>query len=55
VILVLDGTLRVWLEDEEYVLEEGDSIAFDSSIPHAIENPGPGTNRHVCAITPPSW
>jgi len=34
---VLDGTVRVKIDKHEMVLNEGDSIYFDSTYPHSIE------------------
>lgn len=34
---VLEGTLKLYIHDNEIVLEEGDSIFFDSSYGHAME------------------
>jgi len=34
-MLVLEGTLVMKIGDQEYMLEEGDSIYFDSSLPHS--------------------
>lgn len=53
--LVLEGRLHVWIGDEEHVLEAGDSIAFNSGIPHRVENHGPERTTLVSAITPPSF
>ena len=52
--MVLQGVMHVVVGDEEFVLEEGDSIALDSSIPHRIENRGTETLVQISAITPPS-
>jgi transcriptional regulator with XRE-family HTH domain len=38
--IVLTGTLGVKVGFEEYTLRSGDSIAFDSSIPHRLHNDG---------------
>lgn len=38
--IVLTGTLGVTVGFEEYVLGPGDSIAFDSSVPHRLHNDG---------------
>jgi transcriptional regulator with XRE-family HTH domain len=51
--LVLTGTMHAIVGDEEYVLEAGDSIALDSSIPHRIENRGLEKLVQISAITPP--
>lgn len=34
---VIDGTLKVYIHDNEVILNEGDSIFFDSSYKHAME------------------
>jgi mannose-6-phosphate isomerase-like protein (cupin superfamily)/DNA-binding XRE family transcriptional regulator len=38
--LVLEGTLSVQVGFETYVLEAGDSVAFDSTVPHRFWNGG---------------
>jgi len=40
--LVLSGRIRVGLGLEEHELGPGDSIAFDTSLPHRIDNAGDG-------------
>jgi transcriptional regulator with XRE-family HTH domain len=45
--LVLQGTVVVELADTTYELRAGDSIAYDSSIPHRITNPGRSHARTV--------
>jgi transcriptional regulator with XRE-family HTH domain len=37
---VISGKLKVWIHDNEIILEEGDSIYFDSSFVHAMEAVG---------------
>ena len=37
---MLVGSLRLEIEGEVYVIEEGDSIYFDSSLPHRFMNDG---------------
>jgi transcriptional regulator with XRE-family HTH domain len=39
-IYVIDGTLTVHMNDTEHALEAGDSIYFDSTIPHAYRRSG---------------
>jgi transcriptional regulator with XRE-family HTH domain len=53
--LVLEGELHVWIGDEEHVLRPGDTISFNSGIPHRIDNPGEDTCVLVSAITPPHF
>ncbi|MGB9835036.1 MAG: cupin domain-containing protein [bacterium] len=35
---VLEGTLEFRTEDQQYILRPGDSLYFDSSIPHAYRS-----------------
>lgn len=53
--LVLKGKMMVKMENEEYILEEGDSIYFDSTIPHRYINVGEEVCESVWAMTPPSF
>lgn len=53
--VVIKGRVHIWVEDEEYVLEEGDAITFESSRPHRTVNLGSETAIVVSAITPPSF
>jgi len=34
---ILEGSIRFYIHDNEIILNEGDSIFFDSSYPHAME------------------
>lgn len=52
--LVLEGRFRGIIGAREVVLEAGDSIYFDSRIPHQWENIGEIEVRAIWAITPPS-
>jgi transcriptional regulator with XRE-family HTH domain len=45
--LVLEGTLRVTVGFEAHDLEPGDSIVFDSTVPHRLENTGDRPARAV--------
>jgi transcriptional regulator with XRE-family HTH domain len=44
-LIVLEGSLSLRVGDAEHVLEEGDSIYFDSSVPHAYRRSG----AHACS------
>lgn len=49
--LLLSGVLHVQFDFEEYVLGPGDSIAFDSMVPHRFWNSGTDTVRAVwCTV-----
>jgi phosphate butyryltransferase len=37
---VMEGTLKTVVGEEEYILDTGDSIYFDSSLPHALTSVG---------------
>lgn len=52
---VLQGRLKVRLGESEYILEEGDSIWFESHIPHRFINAGEDLCVSLWAMTPPSF
>jgi transcriptional regulator with XRE-family HTH domain len=54
-VLVLSGTLHLTIGDEVHILQAGDSAAYDSSIPHTIENHGSEPVIQISAITPPRF
>ena len=37
--IVISGVLRLWIDDEEVIMNEGDSFAFESDKPHRYDNP----------------
>ena len=51
--LVLEGTFAGVVGDKEIILEAGDSVYYDSSIPHRWENIGDKEVRAIWVITPP--
>lgn len=53
--IVIKGRLLVKTETEDYILEEGDSIYFDSNIPHRYVNIGEQQCISIWAMTPPSF
>jgi transcriptional regulator with XRE-family HTH domain len=55
VVIVLDGSLELWVADEHYVLREGDTITHDSRLPHRNRNPGEVPARVLFCMTPPSF
>jgi transcriptional regulator with XRE-family HTH domain len=54
-IVVLDGSLRVWLNGQEYELGPGDAITFPCTTPHRWLNPGERETRVIWIITPSSY
>jgi transcriptional regulator with XRE-family HTH domain len=53
--LVLQGTVKIWVGDEHYILGPGDAIYQKSTIPHRSTNIGDDDVIIVVAITPPSF
>jgi transcriptional regulator with XRE-family HTH domain len=53
--LVIEGRVVVHLDGVPHELGPGDSIRYDSSVPHWYSNPGPENCRAVWVITPPTW
>lgn len=47
--LILEGVLHVQLEFEEFTIGPGDTIVFDSEIPHRMWNNGPESVRAIWA------
>ncbi|MCX6632823.1 MAG: XRE family transcriptional regulator [Candidatus Solibacter sp.] len=52
-VFVLEGSVGIRFEGEEHVLEQGDSVYFDSSEPHAYRGLVPDLSRAVVVTTPP--
>lgn len=52
---VLKGQIVVTLDNEEYVLNEGDCIRFNPEIKHKIENRSQNQASYISAITPVSF
>jgi mannose-6-phosphate isomerase-like protein (cupin superfamily)/DNA-binding XRE family transcriptional regulator len=53
--IVLEGRFKAVIGGQEFILEPGDSIYFESSIPHRWENVGDVEVKAIWAITPPSF
>jgi mannose-6-phosphate isomerase-like protein (cupin superfamily) len=54
-VVVLSGRLHFWITDQLYELDEGDSLVFESRLPHRNLNPGPSKAEVLWIITPPSY
>ena len=48
--LVVEGVFEVTVGFDTVRLEEGDSVGFNSSIPHTLRNPGPGPARGIWVV-----
>jgi transcriptional regulator with XRE-family HTH domain len=55
VVVVLEGSLDLWVGPEHYRLDAGDAVTHSSRVPHRNTNPGPGVARVLFCITPPSY
>lgn len=53
--VVIKGTLELWVGDQHFLLEEGDSFTFESHTPHRYRNPGNAPAEIVWVVTPPSY
>ena len=54
-VIVLKGSLEFRIGDDEYLLAEGDSLLFESRLPHWNRNPGPSKAEVLWVITPPGY
>jgi transcriptional regulator with XRE-family HTH domain len=53
--ICLEGSVVVIIEGQEFTLNEGDSISFDSGRPHQVENRSDDRAVLISAITPPAF
>jgi transcriptional regulator with XRE-family HTH domain len=53
--LVVKGKVRAYYGDESYLLDEGDSIFWDGTALHRLENVGHEVAQIVTALTPPAF
>jgi transcriptional regulator with XRE-family HTH domain len=54
-VLVLKGMLEIRLNEQTYTLKKGDSIYFNSAIPHSFRNLDKGNTEAIWVDTPPSF
>jgi transcriptional regulator with XRE-family HTH domain len=54
-IVVIKGSLELWVGEEHHVLHAGDAITFESRTPHRWKNPGRGKMEAIWVVTPPSY
>ena len=52
---VMAGQLELWIGKKHFLLAQGDSFSFASSLPHRYGNPGTTESVVIWAITPPSY
>jgi transcriptional regulator with XRE-family HTH domain len=53
--LVLKGMIQAYYGEKTYLLEEGDSILWNGTVPHRIENVGDGDAQLLIALAPPGY
>jgi quercetin dioxygenase-like cupin family protein len=49
-VYVLEGELEIQLQDESFLLQPGDSIYYDASVPHRVLHRGQGPARVLAVI-----
>lgn len=49
--VVLEGVLTLHCDATDHKLEAGDSVTFDSDLPHRFENPGKKPTRFLAVVT----
>lgn len=50
---VIEGEVSIRYQDEDYLMNKGDSVYFDSSAPHSYRGVGKETARAIVITTPP--
>ncbi|MBW1713912.1 MAG: cupin domain-containing protein, partial [Deltaproteobacteria bacterium] len=54
-LIILDGWMKVEVGEETLELEPGDSLYFESSIPHRLSNERDQECKFYLIITPPKF
>lgn len=54
VVTILKGKVEAQLGQKSYILEKGDTMSYDSRIPHKFINVGKGKAELLAIVTPPS-
>ena len=54
-VTVIKGAMELKLNDSLFILKKGDSIYFNSKIPHSFRNIAEGETEAIWVITPPSF
>jgi transcriptional regulator with XRE-family HTH domain len=53
-VVVIRGALEIEIGEQRTLLEAGDSMTFDSALPHRFRNPTEADTIVIAAISPPS-
>lgn len=54
-VVVMSGDLRIGVGEETHLLEAGDAVTYDSSLPHWWANESTKDAKLIGAVTPPSF
>ncbi len=54
-LFLIKGKLEIEIDSRKYILNEGDSIAFDSENPHLARNLSDGESIAITVNTPPTY
>lgn len=54
-VFLIKGKMEVFIGERKYVMEEGDSIYFDSSLPHGWNNISRGKTEVIWIASPPTF
>jgi transcriptional regulator with XRE-family HTH domain len=54
-VLVLEGSLRMWIDESVYDLRAGDAVTFPCRVPHRWRNPGRKQAKALWIITPAGY
>jgi transcriptional regulator with XRE-family HTH domain len=54
-VMAIKGAIELNLNDQVYVLHKGDSIYFNSNMPHSFKNIGKEKAEAIWVITPPTF
>jgi transcriptional regulator with XRE-family HTH domain len=54
ILLVLRGRIRCWVGEDSFEMSEGDSVEYQTDIPHRAANSGTDTAEILWVISPPS-
>lgn len=53
--VVLRGVLELWVDGDRFILEEGDSFRFKSTLPHHFANACIERTEVIWILSPPTW
>lgn len=53
-IYILEGRIEASVGEEKYNMAKGDTLYFESSLPHYFKNTGSTETRMICVVSPPN-